>query len=713
MPEFNADAAKAAGYSDAEIAKVQQGIAAARAAGYSDSEISQFISSNFGASNQVVSSAPPPEPILERAGRQVLGSALSGIAQMTPGLPAALGNALFPSPYWPTPARMAGAIGQLTGARELGAQPQGPLEAGAYGAVRGASAAIPAALALGPAGIPGVVATLGSGALAGGVEDYARAAGYSNPEALGTAAGVLGGGLGAGAFRTGEAALGQFNPRAAALAEAGLPLRSPALTSESALVRRLLTPGIPRETIQQDIGGVLENTASSLGSSRNPAQLGTTAQDSIRGWVHPDVPFGDPVPANSFPGRQAAIWEPVNSAIPPETPVEFTNLRRTLDSIAGKGGKLAEAENLLRSQLPDRLRGVLFGTLGEGTPLPPPRPQATPGVSPGGSPGTPRMMNPPKGLAALPPGGLRMMGGVAPGTGPVNWSDAAGLQSALGDALGSPRIVSDIGQDNINKLYAALAEDRRAAARSVGQEDLFNSANEASSELYRFRDNVLSRVIKSGTGNRETIQPEDAGRYLLGTLRKGDSTISQLRQFGLRNVANEIAATYLRLNGLDSPASLVSPVGKNWSSAWKSLQTAGVDSSLFDPDTARKLDTLANLSSDISAIKPSSGISSPAIIAGILGGGHAAGVAGLGLHLAGYGGEALTNYLLGEGIGGFVGGALPYMYHGLVSNNPLVQNILASTYAAAPRAGTILSRGLAAGAGGTENALTPNLPTYP
>ena len=55
MATFDADAARAAGHSEADIARIQQGIAAARAAGYSDDEIMQHL----GGQGAPTPAAPP------------------------------------------------------------------------------------------------------------------------------------------------------------------------------------------------------------------------------------------------------------------------------------------------------------------------------------------------------------------------------------------------------------------------------------------------------------------------------------------------------------------------------------------------------------------------------------------------------------------------------------------------------------------------------
>ncbi len=67
MAEFDAAAAKSAGYSDAEIVKVQKGITDARAAGHSDADISQFFLAKTGG-RVAPAAAPTDQPTTEGRG---------------------------------------------------------------------------------------------------------------------------------------------------------------------------------------------------------------------------------------------------------------------------------------------------------------------------------------------------------------------------------------------------------------------------------------------------------------------------------------------------------------------------------------------------------------------------------------------------------------------------------------------------------------------
>ena len=60
MAEFDADAARAAGHSEDEIARVQRGIAAARAAGYSDDEIAKHLGGAPAAAAPPAAGTPIP-----------------------------------------------------------------------------------------------------------------------------------------------------------------------------------------------------------------------------------------------------------------------------------------------------------------------------------------------------------------------------------------------------------------------------------------------------------------------------------------------------------------------------------------------------------------------------------------------------------------------------------------------------------------------------
>lgn len=656
--------------------------------------------------------AIPESAWWQRVPYQIASNALLGGASTLVGLPAAGARALgLESP--PTQQDIYGWLGQRGLAGAAWAQPQSGPERYLSEGVRGAAAGLPFALLPGGPIAGRAAVAAGSGAAGALTEQAARDLGAPAPEAFGTIGGVLAGGALAAGLRTGEAGLGQMNPRARELAEAGIPPSSAAMTSESGLTRRLLAPAMPREAVQADIGQALEGIASGLApaGSRTLRQGGEFAQARAMDWVN-----------NVMPAKQALAWTPVDSLVPATTPVPLTNFISALESITSRGGKLAPLDKLLRPGLPERLKEALLGG-GPGeaeflSTVRPPRPVgATKGV-----------INPPLGPGQIPSGELRAINAPgAVGPGPATWQDASNLQATIGDALGNPRIINDIGEANVNRLYAALSQDRRDAVASLGTRraavgpnnprgldalTAFDEANAESIRLHKVAETLNSKVIRSATGARETIDPEKAAESLLASARRGDTTLARLRS-ELPEVVDELAGLHLRLRGLDDPANPASPVAKGWPGAWKGLTTSGAHDTLFaDPITQSKLDTLAKVSSQAFEAKPSGAIGKV--------------VEHLGYPLVGMEAGRAIGELAMQGLGpisgatgAVAGAALPLGYYLL--RDPISRSVLAARYAATPRVGGTLAR-TGAGFSGSwaqsnpflsvpeENPLNPNSP---
>lgn len=450
MAEFDASAAKAAGYSDAEIARVQQGIASARAAGYSDDEIGKFLASGSG--RQSVPGTPSPVSAPARIPLGLGTDVAEGIATGL-GLPGdleSLGVRYIANPVnrflglpaedptntlFPTSQKLTNYV--RSGENALGVPssaalaPQGPVEGLVRAGVRGVAAAAPLTLT------GAIVPTLVGGGLGGVASEGAKELGA--PPAVQMGAGLIAGGAGTAAANV--------------------------------------------------LGRNVNSVARSLGNSSSLQEAGIELQDAARGWM-----------TSELPTRLANAWAPVDALIAPNTDTALTNFQSTLGRINTSAGTLQPLAERLRPQLPK--------TLGQ--------------------------------LVTRTPAGLGN---------PVPWQDVQVLRTTLGDAMTNPKIVNDIGRQNMDALYKALSEDMRTAASNVSPDalDAFNSANAQSTALYGFAERNLGRIITDANNPMLDPRPEDVAKRLLVGGRRGGTDLAALRA-EIPEGVDELAAAHLRLN---------------------------------------------------------------------------------------------------------------------------------------------------------------------
>jgi hypothetical protein len=83
--------------------------------------------------------------------------------------------------------------------------------------------------------------------------------------------------------------------------------------------------------------------------------------------------------------------------------------------------------------------------------------------------------------------------------GKLSWQDLKAFRSHIGEQAGAPSLTSDISQQALRKLYAALSQDMQATAKAEGPQALaaFNRAN----GFYRARQARIDNVLKLITGN--------------------------------------------------------------------------------------------------------------------------------------------------------------------------------------------------------------------
>lgn len=245
------------------------------------------------------------------------------------------------------------------------------------------------------------------------------------------------------------------------------------------------------------LGRNVSHVARDLGASQDLQTAGTHLQREAADWM-----------TQTLPQRLDNLWTPVDALIPPATPTSLSNFQSTLGAINTSAGTLQPLVERLREALPAQLAKLLSGTpAGTGT--------------------------------------------------PVEWSEVQALRSSLGDAKSKPKIIQDIGAQNLDKLYASISEDMRASAGAVSPEALqaFNSANANSHQLYNLAERVFGRIVREPDDLLSPANP-DPGRMastLLAHGRKDASTLQALRSEVPAGM-NELAAAHIR----------TSPDGRAW-----------------------------------------------------------------------------------------------------------------------------------------------------
>lgn len=503
--------------------------------------------------------------------------------------------------------------------------PRTPAEARVSAALRGVGGAMPLLPISGPgAALP----TLAAGGVGGVSSELAGEAGFG-PFGQ-TVAGIAGGGLAGGAAtaltRLGNLFRGALTPTGEAFTSSGVPMRTPAFTSERPSTLKYVSPSASNiDAANNDIRTLGHAIAERQGVLPTLQEVGTYAQNAARNWL-----------ATTMPAKNQAAWAPVDAAIPAATPVDLTNFEGTLRTIVAKPGSLKPLDTLLRPALPEKLLGALTAV---------------------------------KGAQQL-------------GAGPTTWAEVRNLRTSIGDAMGTPSVVEEIGPSNMNRLYAAITADLKSAATNVGPaaRDLFDQANAETTRLSNFAKDTISRFVKKPVPTAGEPDPEAAaGSFLSATATRRGATPLQDLATELPDVAREFGSMNLRqMLGTDKPGILPDkPASGTFVRSWESMSPEAKAALYPDPAARRSLDSLYTVAKKVSQAKPGAPLMQGhalEVTAGTLFGEH------LGL---------LASYLLGHhGIGteaaagagsAIIGGTLP-LAKGLASR--LVDNPLAARYAA-------------------------------
>jgi hypothetical protein len=378
--------------------------------------------------------------------------------------------------------------------------PQNTRERYESAAAEGVGGALPFAGLGGLAAVPSAIA---QGAGAGAGAHLATEVAPDHPILATLVGGALGGKAGgatlATATRAANAARGVSTPLVEAYDRLGITPSLAGDVSQNAGMRSLQAfaskaPGgagrmeeAGTRAVNQ-FGDAVDRTAADIGASRDAIQAGTAAQREARNWIE-----------NVFPQRQAQAWAPVNRAVAPDAHVHLDSYQNALQGINGELGALQRSGGAFLGDRAQRLLADLNADLPHGA--------------------------------------------------PAYRTEAQRLRAAVGEARGIPVISQSIGDARLARLYGALSSDMRTTARAYGAGDAFDAANATSTAGHAFRENVLSKIIKSSNPAQESVTPTQATNNLLAS---DGTTLGALRA-EMPDAANELAAYKLRDMALATP----------------------------------------------------------------------------------------------------------------------------------------------------------------
>lgn len=262
--------------------------------------------------------------------------------------------------------------------------------------------------------------------------------------------------------------------------------------ADYAATRAQLDSDLAAHHAQQD--AATELVASGLGKSQSLQDAGEALQQHARNWI-----------SNVLPAKVSALWAPVDAAIPADAQVNLNAFSGALKDINTSAGKLEPLASLLKPSAPKALGKTLSNVLG-----------------------------------------LDALGGGA-GAPTFNWGDVQKLRTTLGDAMSNPKVINDVGDKNLQRLYATITADMRSTAAANGAGEAFDQANAGTRALYQIGEGPMSKLVAGPRPSAEDPTPESAANALLNGAKRGGTDLATLRG-EIPGGIDELAAAHLRLN---------------------------------------------------------------------------------------------------------------------------------------------------------------------
>lgn len=300
------------------------------------------------------------------------------------------------------------------------------------------------------------------------------------------------------------------------------------------------------QELNNNIAGAAENVASKLGKSTSLQEAGTVLQKEAQDWI------------DNVGDKHAAVWDPVNAAIPADTPVDISKYR---DAINANRDRLSAFANTVKTVSPGAAKD-LEGSLDKDFP-----------AGPGG--------------AQTSDGSVRMPGGGNYVPPQPTWKDVQGLRSMFGELRGDPGAIEKIGDKNLSRIYASLSDTLGDTAEKNGVGDLFDKANMESSRLYDIQKNIMYPIIDT--------DPEKAAAKLMAGAKNGSSSLDVIRG-ELPTAADELGAYHIR-NTVANSTNAPRDIARAYSGAGPNRLTPESYNALFAGDQGvSDLGTVANAS---------------------------------------------------------------------------------------------------------------------
>ncbi len=457
----------------------------------------------------------------------------------------------------PTSSDLMGATNKLGMTGRPEAQPQTPAEKYTTAGIS-AIPSIAATILSGGAALPSMIAGEG-GALAGEAYHQFDPESKWGPVVVGTLVG-----LGVGGVSAFGNDVSKFRDAAKAVAQAkqglqvavdnahygnnalGATLDSTVVGSKTAFDKAKLGVLTAQQAHDEAANKFIGAIADTAGDSRTYQQAGTQLQASARNWL-----------GKVLPGKLENAWKPVDAMVPDSTPVPLVVFNKALKDINTSAGALEPVAALFKPGAPARVAKI-FEDLGAG---------------PEGKAETPAKTGASKILDASGKPIVKEISPAQPAQ-PFTWGDVRKLRSTIGDAMGNPQAVKDIGQANLSHLYASITADLGDAASSRGAGEAFNQANAASKSLYQTAEGPMARVVASSRASAEDPKPESVAKGLLAGGKIGASDLGVLRA-EIPHAVDELAAAHLHVNP----------------SGWSGLAPEARDALVTDPHVQSFLDS--------------------------------------------------------------------------------------------------------------------------
>lgn len=271
---------------------------------------------------------------------------------------------------------------------------------------------------------------------------------------------------------------------------------------------------------EKQTGETFSSVANKFGTYSTPQQAGQVVQDSARNWW-----------SKVMPRKMEVVSKPLDAAIPRDTPTSIFAFNGALNNLRSDAGKLQGVVDGLLPALPARLKKSLQDIMDDPAGVNPVAAQPQFSKTLLGPDGTPLQT----GMSAASPGQ------------PFTWGEVRELRSAIGNAMSNPKIVAEVGEQELKHLYATVTQDLRASAAEKGAVELFDAYNAESTRLYDFASNVVSKIVPSANKNLDTfkITPEKAATDLLALGKDGGTILGALRD-EMPDATDALAAYQLR-----------------------------------------------------------------------------------------------------------------------------------------------------------------------